>query len=143
MINIIQFQATIGQYTITVVMEKILKNCDLVLKDANVKKKNADNIVKSHKCNQCDFASSFIGALKTHLKMHSGEKPNKCNQCDYATSQTGNLRSHLKKHSGERSNKCYQCDFASSHARSLKAHLKMHEGENAINVTMHPLMQAI
>ena len=37
---------------------------------------------KSNKCNQCDYASSWAGNLRTHLKMHSGEKPNKCNQCD-------------------------------------------------------------
>ena len=39
---------------------------------------------KSYKCNQCDFASSYASALRTHLKKHSGEKPNKCNQCDFA-----------------------------------------------------------
>ena len=33
-----------------------------------------------------------------HLKTQSGEKPNKCNQCDYASSRVGNLRTHLKTH---------------------------------------------
>ena len=33
---------------------------------------------KSNKCIQCDYASSHAGHLKTHLKMHSGEKSNKC-----------------------------------------------------------------
>ena len=60
-------------------MEQHLDNYDFGLKDANVKilKK------KSNKCDQCDFASSYSSALKTHLKTHSGEKSNKCNQCDY------------------------------------------------------------
>ena len=39
---------------------------------------------KSNKCYQCDYASSYASALKTHLKTHGGEKTNKCNQCDYA-----------------------------------------------------------
>ena len=30
-----------------------------------------------------------------------GEKLNKCNQCDFASSRAGNLRTHLKTHSGE------------------------------------------
>ena len=55
---------------------------------------------KSNKCNQCDFASSQAGNLRTHLKMHSGEKPNKCNQWDYASSKADNLKKHLKTHSG-------------------------------------------
>ena len=41
-------------------MEQNLENYDFGLKDANVKilKKNTDNVIKSHKCNQCDYASS-------------------------------------------------------------------------------------
>ena len=37
---------------------------------------------------------SDLGQLRTHIKIHSGEKPNKCNQCDYASSQAGNLKTH-------------------------------------------------
>ena len=55
---------------------------------------------ESNKCDQCDYASSYASVLKTHLKMHSGEKPNKCHQCDYLPSHAGNLRTHLKMHSG-------------------------------------------
>ena len=66
-----------------------------------------------------------------HLKTHSEEKSNKCNQCDYASSRAGNLRTHLKTHSGEKSNKCNQCDFASSQAADLRRHFKTHSGEKA------------
>ena len=54
-------------------------------KDSNVKilKKTTDNIIKSNKCNQCDYASVQKDDLRKHLKMQSGEKPNKCNQCDF------------------------------------------------------------
>ena len=89
-------------------MEQNPENYDLGLKDANVKslKKNADSLKKSYECNQCQYASSHKGHLRTHLKTHSGEKSNKCNQCDFASSQAGNLRTHLKTHGEEKSNKC-------------------------------------
>ena len=50
------------------------------------KTKNYQDMLPN-KCNQCDFASSGAGDLRTHLKTHSGEKSNKCNQCDYASSK--------------------------------------------------------
>ena len=54
----------------TLAMEQNLENYDFGLKDANVTilKKTTGNVIKSNKCNQCDYAS-----------MHSGEKSNKCN----------------------------------------------------------------
>ena len=85
---------------------------------------------KSNKCNQCDFASSYASALRTHLKTHSGEKSEKCNQCDYACSDPSALRSHLKTHSGEKPYKCNQCNYASIQAGHLRTHLKMHTREN-------------
>ena len=86
---------------------------------------------KSNKCNQCDYASSQAGNLKTHVKIHSGEKSNKCNLCDYASSQAGHLRIHLKTHSGDKSNKCNQCNFASTWPSALNKHLKTHSGEKS------------
>ena len=88
----------------TVAMEQNIENYDFGLKDANVNILKKNTVIKSHKCNQCDYASSNAGHLRAHLKMHSGEKSNKCNQCDFASSQAGNLRRHLKTHSGQKSN---------------------------------------
>ena len=95
-------------------------------KDVNVKTK----VIKSNKCNQCDYASSQAGHLRRHLKKHSGEKPNKCNQCDYASAHASAMRTHLKTRSGEKLNKCNQCDFAYLQAGHLRQHLKTHSGEN-------------
>ena len=52
-----------------------MENYDFVFKGANVKipKKTTDNVIKSNKCNQCDFASSRAGNLRSHMKTHSGE----------------------------------------------------------------------
>ncbi len=33
---------------------------------------NTDNVIKSNKCDQCDFPSSQADSLEIHMKMHSG-----------------------------------------------------------------------
>ena len=65
-------------------MEQNPENYDFGLKDANVKimNRNTENVINSHKCNQCSYSSSHTGHLETNLKQHNGEKSNKCNQCD-------------------------------------------------------------
>ena len=57
-------------------MEQNLENYGFGLKDVNGKilKKSTDKIIKSHKCNQCDYAAIQAGDLRTHLKTHSGGK---------------------------------------------------------------------
>ena len=112
-------------------MEQNLQNYDLDLKDANVKIKITSNVIKSNKCNQCDYASSRASSLRTHLKTHSGEKQNKCNQCDFASAHVSYLKTHLKMHSGEKSNKCNQCDYAGSGPSYLRSHFKIHSGEKS------------
>ena len=104
-----------------------LENYYFGLKDGKILKKNT--VMKSNKCNQCDYASSQAGDLRRHLKTHSGEKSQKCNQCDYATYHTGHLKTHIKTHTGEKPNKCSQCEYASSRADQLRLHFKRHVGK--------------
>ena len=88
---------------------------------------------KSHKCNQCEYASYHAQSLKVHNVTHSGEKPYKCGQCEYTTSLLTSTRMHMKIHSGEKMHKCNQCEYASYHTGSLKLHLRNHSGEKPIN----------
>ena len=110
-----------------VAMEQTIGNDNLIVTAVTgvehlVSEKN--NVTKPNKCNQCDYASSWTGNLRAHLKVHSGEKSNKCNQCDYASSQARSLGVHLNAHIGEKSSKCNQCDYAFSYASNLRTHLK-------------------
>ena len=62
---------------------------------------NAFENKQPNKCNQCSYASSPAGHLKTHLQTHSSEKPKKCNQRSYASSRESNLRSHMKRRTNQ------------------------------------------
>ena len=49
----------------------------------------------------CNYFSSQVCSLRTHLKIHIGKKSNNCNQCDYSSFLKEDLRKHLKTFRGE------------------------------------------
>ena len=75
-----------------------LNKCNLYASTLKTHINGKHNRERSHKCNQCEFASSFSSSLRTHSKKHSGEKPNKCSLCKYASYQAVHLKTHLKNH---------------------------------------------
>ena len=83
-----------------------------------------------------DFGKQKSGALKMQ----------KCNQCEYSSKNSSHLRTHIKMHSGEKSYKCYQCDYATAYATDLRKHMKNKLGNNQTNATfaiMHLCKQVI
>ena len=75
---------------------------------------------KTFPCNWCPKTFSNGGDLKTHLRIHSDEKPFPCNQCPKAFLTGGNLKTHLRTHSGEKPYPCNQCYKAFSHEEAHK-----------------------
>ena len=51
------------------------------------------------------YSFFFAAILRIHFKIHCEEKTHKCNQCDFASVHTHSLRTHLKIHSGKKSQK--------------------------------------
>ena len=60
------------------------------------------NAKKNYKCNQCGYFCNVPSNLKTHMRVHSGEKPFVCSQCNYCCNQAGRLIIHMQIHSGEK-----------------------------------------
>ena len=50
----------------------------------------------------CDYASSQLSHLRSHLIRHTGDKPNECNQCNYDKMSYKDL-THLSKNASIRS----------------------------------------
>lgn len=66
--------------------------------------------------------------LKTHMRLHTGEKPYHCSHCDRQFVQVANLRRHLRVHTGERPYTCEVCGAKFSDSNQLKAHVLIHRG---------------
>ena len=93
-------------------------------------KKTLNDAKKSlYSCDQCSYTSERKGNLKTHMLVHSNEKPFACEQCDLSYTTSLALKTHMLKHSGERPFICTQCDTSFTTAGKLNRHTRTHAEE--------------
>lgn len=84
---------------------------------------------KSFSCPFCDKTFLYEGNMKTHVRTHTGEKPFNCEECGKSFSQSGTLKKHLRMHSGEKPFKCEFCDKTFAYSENLIPHRRVHSRE--------------
>ncbi|KAF7657081.1 hypothetical protein LDENG_00031760 [Lucifuga dentata] len=62
--------------------------------------------------------------LRSHMRIHTLDKPFVCRFCNRRFSQSSTLRNHVRLHTGERPYKCHVCQSAYSQLAGLRAHQK-------------------
>ena len=89
-----------------------------------------DYIKRNVKCHVCDKLFRCHSDMKTHMVVHSKERPFVCSwpDCDQAFSQKASLKDHINVH--EKKYQCQLCEKAFGRERYLRMHSKTCTGRD-------------
>ncbi|XP_007436979.1 PR domain zinc finger protein 12, partial [Python bivittatus] len=76
------------------------------------------------RCVICHRGFNSRSNLRSHMRIHTLDKPFICRFCNRRFSQSSTLRNHVRLHTGERPYKCQVCQSAYSQLAGLRAHQK-------------------
>ncbi|XP_041640329.1 zinc finger and SCAN domain-containing protein 21-like [Cheilinus undulatus] len=78
------------------------------------------------RCTECNREFNRMENLKTHLRIHTGERPYICSVCSKCFRHSGALTRHFRIHTGEKPYVCGHCGKSFRNPGGLKFHQRTH-----------------